>query len=206
MRRVIPVMSAIKTNGRPVGWSIAVLIVLGAIWATLGQWIVHSGPDPLTEARAAYAKGEWERAADLSRRLLKTKPGDPDWLRLLARASVRLNRDELATAIYNGRLAASEMQPEDLFLVGLTIVRAGKLDLAVEVWEKALKSGSDFPEMLDHLGRLSFRLQHLDQSAEAARRLATQPGWESARLSVARSGPGSAREPQRRGRGAWEGS
>ena len=63
--------------------------------------------------------------------------------------------------------------------VGLTIVRAGKLDLAVEVWEKAFKGGADLPELLDHLGRLSFRLQHLDQSAAAARRLATQPGWEA---------------------------
>ena len=42
-----------------------------------------------------------------------------------------------------------------------------------------MKSGPDHPELLDHLARLSFRLQHLDQSAEAARRLATQPGWEA---------------------------
>jgi len=171
-------MTAIKSYGSRVGWSIAVLVLLGGIGAALGRWM-HPGPDQLTQARAAYAKGEWERAADLSRRLLKTKPSDPDLLRLLARASVRLNRDEMASAIYNGRLGASEMQPEDLFLVGLTIVRAGKPDLAVEVWEKSLKSAPDHPELLDHLARLSFRLQHLDQSAEAARRLATQAGWEA---------------------------
>ena len=197
-------MSAIKSYRRRVEWSIAVLIVLGAIWATLGQWI-HPGPDPLTEARAAYANGEWERAADLSRLLLKTKPGDPELLRLLARASVRLNRDEAASAIYNNRLGASEMQPEDLFLVGLTIVRAGKLDLAAQVWEKALKSGADLPEMLDHLGRLSFRLQHLDQSAEAARRLATQPGWEArgflllGQVQAALENPSGAVEALRKG-------
>jgi tetratricopeptide (TPR) repeat protein len=171
-------MTAIKSYGSRVGWSIAVVVLLGGIGAALARWM-HPGPDPLTEARTAYAKGEWERAADLSRRLLKTKPSDPDLLRLLARALARLNRDETASAIYNGRLGASELQPEDLFLVGLTIVRAGKPDLAVAIWEKAMRSGPDHPELLDHLARLSFRLQHFDQSAETARRLATQPGWEA---------------------------
>jgi len=171
-------MTTIKNYGSRVGWSIGVLVLLGGIGAALGRWM-HPGPDPLTEARSAYAKGDWERAADLAKKLLKTKPGDPDVLRLLARASVRLNRDEMANAIYNGRLGASEMQPEDFFLVGLTIVRAGRQDLALEVWEKSLKSAPDHPELLDHLARLSFRLQHLDQSAAAARRLATLPGWEA---------------------------
>jgi tetratricopeptide (TPR) repeat protein len=171
-------MATIKNYGSRVAWSIGVLFFLGVIGAALGRWM-HPAADPLTEARAAYAKGEWERAADLSRRLLKTKPSDPDSLRLLARALVRLNRDATASAIYNGRLGASEMQPEDLFLAGLTIVRAGQLNLALEVWEKALKSAPDYPELLDSLAQLSFRLQHLDQSAEAARRLATQPGWEA---------------------------
>jgi hypothetical protein len=171
-------MTAFKSYGSRVRWSIAVVVLLGGLGAALGRWM-RPGPDPLTEARAAYANGEWERAANLSRRLLKTKHSDPDLLRLLARASVRLNRDETASAIYDRRLGISELQPEDLFLVGLTFVRAGKPDLAVEVWEKSMKSGPDHPELLDHLARLSFRLQHLDQSAEAARRLATQPGWEA---------------------------
>jgi tetratricopeptide (TPR) repeat protein len=97
------------------------------------------------------------------------------------------------------------MQPEDLFLIGLTIVRAGKLDLAAQVWEKAFKSGADLPELLDHLGRLSFRLQHLDQSADAARRLAIQPGWEArgflllGQVQAALENPSGAVEALRKG-------
>src|SRR5579863_10404430 len=127
MRQAIDDMTAIRKYGNRAGWLIAVLVLLGVIGVALGRWI-RPAADPLAEAREAYAKGEWERAADLARREIKTKSSDPDLWRLLARALVRLNRDETASAIYNDRLGASEMQSEDLFLVGLTLARTGKLD------------------------------------------------------------------------------
>src|SRR5262249_61528421 len=61
----------------------------------------------------------------------------------------------------------------------VTLVGAGKLDAALEVWQAAMKEGADQPELLDHLARLAFRLQRLDQSAEAARRLARHPDWDA---------------------------
>src|SRR4029077_11816135 len=68
---------------------------------------------------------------------------------------------------------------EDYFLVGLTLARAGRLEMALDAWEKAVREGGDDAELFDHLARLSFRLQHMDQAAEAARRLSRQPGWEA---------------------------
>jgi len=174
---------------RKIAWSIAALVILAglgvaaSIWGApvkqrLASWM-RSTSSRVAEAQEAYKKGDWERAADLSRGLLKTKGSDPEILRVYARASARLERDGMAAAIYKDRLGSAPMQPEDLFLQGLVLVRSGRPESALEIWEKAAEDGPDHPELLDHLTRLSIRLQRLDQAAAAARRLARQPGWEA---------------------------
>ena len=115
---------------------------------------MRQGSSRLTGAAAAYEQRDWAQAADLSRQLLKTTKDDPELLRLYARASARLERDATAGAIY-GRIGAGWMEPEDSFLVGLGLVRAGKPEAALEIWTEATESRPDHPEMLDHLTRLS---------------------------------------------------
>ncbi len=64
------VMTAIKTYGSRVGWSIAVLIVLGGIWATLGQWMhprtgsVDRGAGGLREGGMGASRGFVAAAAE----------------------------------------------------------------------------------------------------------------------------------------------
>jgi len=162
---------------------LAGLGVAASIWGRpvkqrLASWM-RSTSSRVAEARETYEKGDWKRAADLSRELLKTRGSDPEILRIYARASARLERDGMAAAIYKDRLGSARMQPEDRFLQGLVLVRAGKPESALELWEKAVEDGPDHPELLDHLTRLSVRMQRLDQAAAAARRLARQPGWEA---------------------------
>ena len=77
--------------------------------------------------RAAYEHGEWERAADLARQLLKTRPATtprrcgstrgrrPGWSATDGRRDLRRPA------------GARRAEPEDSFLLGLTLVRAGKL-------------------------------------------------------------------------------
>ncbi|MFI5457235.1 MAG: tetratricopeptide repeat protein [Isosphaerales bacterium] len=170
-------------------WSLAALVILAGLGVAAATWggpvtqrlayWMRSTSSRVAEAQEAYEKGNWERAALLSRELLKTKGSDPEVLRVYARASARLERDGMAAAIYNNRLGSARMQPEDLFLKGLALVRALKPESALELWEKAVEDGPDHPELLDHLTRLSIRMQRLDEAAAAARRLARQAGWQA---------------------------
>src|SRR5438477_6315125 len=60
-------------------------------------------PDPLTQGRRAYDRGDWVAAAQSAREALKIREGDPAALRLLARSSVQMGRDEPAIVIYTRR-------------------------------------------------------------------------------------------------------
>jgi len=130
-------------------------------------------------ARAAYASQDWQRALDLAREVLKANPADRETLRIYARASARLENDSTAAAIYKDRLVGVPIEPEDYFLSGLMLGRGGRSEMALEVWQKGVEMKPEFPEMLDHLARLSARMQRLDPALDAARRLARQPGWEA---------------------------
>jgi hypothetical protein len=130
-------------------------------------------------ARAAYGSRDWQRALDLARADLKSSPTDRETLRIYARSSARLEHDSAATAIYKDRLAGLPLEPEDYFLTGLMIGRAGHPQLALDVWRKGLEIRPESPEMLEHLSRLSASLQRLDNALDGARRLARQPGWEA---------------------------
>jgi len=181
-------MAVTGRSGNRIGWSIAALVVLVGSGLAVGKWYVSADRrlvgwvqprlSKIAEAAAAYDQGDWERAADLSRQLLKAAGDDLEAARIYARACVRLGNDGPAVAIYQNRFAAERLQTEDSFLLGLVVARAGKLEEALEVWNRAAKNGPDHPELLDHLSRLSARLQRLDEGAFAARKLAHQPGWE----------------------------
>ena len=174
-------------------WSIAVFIVFLAIglaalprWEPLkrglAEWTGYTA-NGQNSAAVAYEQGDWKRAADLSRQSLKTKGDDPKLLRVYARSSARLGRDGVATAVFD-RIGTARLEAEDFFLLGLTFARAGNLERAFEIWNKATQSGPDYPEMLDHLARLAARLQRLDEADVAARKLERQPGWEARALLV----------------------
>jgi tetratricopeptide (TPR) repeat protein len=160
-------------------WATLALILLSGIAIAVARWS-RPATDPLEPARTAYAQGNWDRVLGQVRdRVKSSATADPEAWRLYARALARLGRDESAAAIYKDRLGEAAMLPEDHFLMGLALVRAGKLELALGVWQKAMRAGPDFPEMLDHIARLSFRLERLDESAEAARKLTDHRGWEA---------------------------
>jgi tetratricopeptide (TPR) repeat protein len=178
-----------KRLGGRAGSLILVLVVLAAlalVWVVCGGalqrwaagWMI-SDSTVLAEAAAAYRARDWQRAADLTRPMLKSKTDNPEALRLYARASARLGHDTAAAVIYASRLGRSEMEPEDLFLVGLLNARAGRLESACDFWQEAARKGDDDDEVLDNLARLSIPLQRLDEAADAARRLSRKPGWEA---------------------------
>jgi tetratricopeptide (TPR) repeat protein len=166
-------------TGTAIRW--LVLFAIVGISA-LGGWFSWSWgrlhADPLARGRAAYDRGDWAAAADLARERLKAASGDRDGLRLMARASARLGRDDFAAALFN-QLPDSALRAEDLYLVGLTLQRAGKRSSAVEVWERARSLDATHAETLFELTRAYFASDRLQDAARTAEDLAGRPDWES---------------------------
>ncbi len=166
-----------KMRRTRLGISVIVLVLAGAlvIWA-------RSYRSPVSLAKDAYERGDWDRAAEVLRDQVtggRGKTADREALRLYARILARLERDEAASAIYAKRLDPADLEPEDRYLMGLLHARANRVNVAFNVWKEAEQQGVDHPELLEGLTRISVALQRIDQAAESARRLARKPGWEA---------------------------
>ncbi len=84
-----------KRLGGRAGWTILVLVSLASLavgWAAWGgpmrRWVAQwttSESSALDEAVSAYQARDWQRAADLTRPMLKSNPDNPAALRLYAR-------------------------------------------------------------------------------------------------------------------------
>lgn len=156
------------------------------VWAMLLGLLILSGvgwirwqhrADPLSQGAAAYAAGDYQRAADLARRRLKASPDDPEAIRLLARSTARLGRDVPANALF-ARLGARSLQAEDLYLLGVGLERAGRKDSAESVWRDGLAVQPDHAEMLAALIGLETSRNRLAPAETLADRLSRLPGWE----------------------------
>ncbi len=158
------------------GWMIAVaLILLAGLGVTWDRW--RRASNLMATGSAAYADGDWRRAAGLARRRLKAVPGDIEALRLLTRATARLGQDGTANAMF-ARLGFEALQAEDLLLLGKGLDRAGRKEEAGRVWEKALRLRPDHAETLEQLIIRYTAQNRLAGAAKLAERLARQPGWE----------------------------
>ena len=149
--------------------------------AVLG-WRLFHGPDPLARGISAYRKGEWSDAQALARQRLQAEKSDPIALRLLARSTARLDRDEAAEGLYR-RLGTDRMEAEDLFLLGRGLLRRGGAGPALAALRAARDLDPDHAETLDALAARYAEMGQVHEGIEAASRLSRQPGWES-RLSL----------------------
>jgi len=151
----------------------SVAIGAGVLWAWL--WLV---PGFSTRGDAAYARGDWREASSLAAAKLRTAPDDRDALRLLARASARMERDEVAQRVY-GRIGVDRMGPEDLFLMASIMLRRKKTELAISTLELARQKDPDHPETLFELARLYEKSGRIEAATRLAERLSKRPGWEA---------------------------
>jgi len=163
-------------------WIVALTVLLGLALFLLSIYDRAERKDAITAARAAYDRGDWSGASDLARERLKTVGNDLAALRLLARSSIRMGRNSAGASIYDLRLGAEVLTPEDAFLRGLAASRQGDEQKALAVWSKAAGESRDHPELLLSLANLLARMQRLDESVALAQRLAELPGWEAAGL------------------------
>jgi tetratricopeptide (TPR) repeat protein len=153
------------------------LAVFGVVAWT--SWSGGKGRVPrlLDEGEEAYRKGQWTNATNLAHEVLRITHDSTEAVRLLARSAARLGRDAQANSLF-ARLGEQALQPEDLYLLGLGLDRAGRTDEAVGVWQKALAVDPDHAESLEHLAQAYAVRNRLVEAAELSERLAKRPGWE----------------------------
>ena len=112
----------------------AVLVALAAMVASAAWWGTRRlarEHGSVAAGRSAYARGDWGEAAGRARAVLKADPADPGALRLLARSSARLGRDEPALALFE-RLGGDRLEAEDHLLLAQLLARRDRPDLARE--------------------------------------------------------------------------
>ncbi len=164
-------------------WRLGVLVGLlaaaGSGILLIAFWPGHSGVGRSRGNGTALDLKDWDASAARARETLRTHPNDVEALRLLARASVRLGRLDPAIAIYTQRMSEKALEVEDYVLLGWALEQRGKTAAAAVVWDKVLGFTSIPPDLVDEFARLQLWYQRLDAAAAAAKRLSTQPGWES---------------------------
>lgn len=160
-----------------VGFLLVSFTVVAIVAWTIDLGSLSAGPnDP---AAKAYEAGDWSTAARLANERLRQEKNDIDALRLLARATARQGKDELATALYENRVKIDGMEAEDHFLLGQMIARQGNAELAIGVWEKALATDPEHAEMLESFACLSAQKLHFEEAVASASKLALRPGREA---------------------------
>jgi tetratricopeptide (TPR) repeat protein len=158
-------------------WLVCLLGVLTC--ACLAAWVAmrRHGVAALDQGERAYQLRDWSRAALVARAALKEHPSDHSALRLLARASARLGKDELAETIYR-RMGAQAMEAEDLFLLGQGLIRRNQKGPGLASLRAARDLDPDHAEALDALIKHEVGDQALIMASQDAERLARQKGWE----------------------------
>jgi len=161
------------------GAIVAALSVVAA--CAFGLWLAGRLRviDPLARAARAYDEGNWATAAELARRALDNRPEDRAALRLLARSSARLGRDDTAIAIYSRRLDEKAIEGEDYVLLGQALAHRGQTVLAAKAWSSALEASQESPKSLDELARMHVQGRRFEAAIPVAERLSQQPGWEA---------------------------
>jgi hypothetical protein len=133
----------------------------------------------LAHAGDAYRSGNWAAAAELARDLLASHKDDLAALRLWARASARLGRDDVAMNVYERRLNEKHLEAEDYLVVGMMLDRQKRGDAAARAWKRVLADPQPSPVMLEELTRLCARARLFDDAILAAERLGRAPGWKA---------------------------
>jgi tetratricopeptide (TPR) repeat protein len=177
----MPKVVGMSTQPRRIALAAALSILAVAV-AALALWRIGALRAMIgtsTHADVAHAKVNWVEAEYAAREILKLHPDDPAALRTLARAAVRLGRDDRALALYGRHIARGTLDAEDYTLLGLALERQKRPEEAAQAWESAMKSDQIPPPVLEELTRNLIQYHRREESARAAERLASVPGWEA---------------------------
>ena len=151
------------------------VILAGMAWFGV-RWNKSDRPmEPLQEGQAAYEHRDWPAAERKAREQLRNDREDLRALRLLGRALYRQARDQAAAGIFQ-RLGQETMTAEDCLLLGQSCIRSRKIELAIKVWQKAVRLDPNHFESRIALEQINFRLDRLADAEREAKSLLAQPG------------------------------
>ena len=143
----------------------AAILVAAAVW----RWVPLGKRGPIP-GEDAYTRGDWQATIVAARASLLSRPDDTDALRILARATARLGRDNPALALY-GRIGPEEMKAEDYYLAGQALEHLGRNAEAGELLKAAFRVDPDHLETLLAIIRRDAITDNLVEATELARRL-----------------------------------
>ncbi len=166
---------------RRIAWrglfGVGVVVLIAAL--AYSPWKRESSAGALSRASSAYGRGEWGRAEQMARAMLKSDRNHRGALRLLARSSARLGRDASAEAIYR-RLGGDGLEAEDYYLLGRGLIAGGREQPGVASLKSALELEPNHALALEALAAHDYRAGVLIDARELADRLIERPGFETA--------------------------
>jgi hypothetical protein len=167
--------------GRWKRWIIAISAAAIALCLVVAYKNPTSGAS--RRGRESYRSGAWNKAGEEARLFLKKSPDDSEALRILARSSARLGKDETAEAIYR-RLGTGRMQAEDLFLLGRGLLERGQKGPGLAALGAARDLDPDHPETLNILIRYHRENETLSLAVADAERLMRRPEWNVRGMAI----------------------
>jgi len=159
----------------------AALIALATLLGLAARWVagrVPRGDDPITAGRTAYGRGDWGKAADRAREALKAAPTDDAAVRLLARSSARLGRDERALHLFD-RLGPDKLEAEDDLLLSRILAQQDRPNIARGLLWAAHRKDPAHGEALHELVEALTLGDSLTAAAELAVKLRAVAGWRA---------------------------
>jgi tetratricopeptide (TPR) repeat protein len=169
-------MSRKRRRGWWAGLIALAVLVGGSAWWGAGQLL--RGADPAAAARSAYVRGDWGEAAGRAREVLKAAPADAGAIRLLARSSARLGRDDAAQALFQ-RLGTDALEAEDDLLLARIFARHNRPDQArARLWAaygKDPRHGEALYELVHGL----VQDDALERAAGLTEAMRAAPGWRA---------------------------
>ncbi len=174
------------------------MLLLAGIAAWASHRRLREEPS-LAAGRLTYDRGAWEEAARRAREALKAEPTSTGAIRLLARSSARLGRDDSALTMFQ-RLGPDGLEAEDCFLLACILSRHDQPVAArAQLW-KAHGKDPAHGETLNDLIRGLARDDSVAEAVELAVKLRAIPGWRArgevamGLLEAARDSPAAAAE------------
>ncbi|MFM1802907.1 MAG: hypothetical protein RJA81_2259 [Planctomycetota bacterium] len=132
---------------------------LFAVLATYFLYMFSSRePELRRQSQTAYAKQEWANSFNFAAKRLKEDNGDKTARLLMARSAARLQKDAVALELY-GQNSENEAIAEDLYLVGLILMRQGKMQSGENLIKRSMEIKKDYSEPLKFLSEFYFRNQ-----------------------------------------------
>ena len=166
----------------PRRWRCAARVALAMLLlAGFAAWASHRrlrGEPSLADGRSTYDQGAWEEAARRAREVLKAEPTSIEAVRLLARSSARLGRDDSALMMFQ-RLGPDGLEAEDCFLLACILSRHEQPASArAQLW-KAHGKDPAHGETLNDLIRGLAREDSVAEAINLAVKLRAIPGWRA---------------------------